>query len=112
MTRYNLWMSEADFHKLKQTDRASCFWSSRAGGQGPSEFSRRCCLLSSRTPPRPQIFNIDAQPWPDREAVDIERYVRTWREHHGQGSVSLIAARGCPYHCRWCSPEVFGKTHR
>jgi radical SAM superfamily enzyme YgiQ (UPF0313 family) len=26
--------------------------------------------------------------------------------------VSLITARGCPYHCRWCSHEVFGKTHR
>jgi radical SAM superfamily enzyme YgiQ (UPF0313 family) len=64
------------------------------------------------TPPRAQIPNIDAQPWPDRDAVDIERYLRTWREHHGQGSVSLITARGCPYHCRWCSHEVFGKTHR
>ncbi|HEY6291439.1 MAG TPA: radical SAM protein [Terriglobia bacterium] len=65
-----------------------------------------------RTLPRPQIANIDAQPWPDREAVDIDRYIQTWREHQGQGSVSLITARGCPYHCRWCSHEVFGKTHR
>jgi len=65
-----------------------------------------------RTPPRAQVPNIDAQPWPDREAVDIERYLQTWREHHGQGSVSIITARGCPYHCRWCSHEVFGKTHR
>jgi radical SAM superfamily enzyme YgiQ (UPF0313 family) len=65
-----------------------------------------------RTRPRAQIPNIDAQPWPWREAVDIDRYVRTWREHHGMGSVSLITARGCPYHCRWCSHEVFGKTHR
>lgn len=65
-----------------------------------------------RTLPRAQIPDLDAQPWPDREAVDIERYLQTWREHHGQGSVSLITARGCPYHCRWCSHEVFGKTHR
>lgn len=65
-----------------------------------------------RTAPRPQIPDIDSQPWPDRERVDIEQYVRTWREHHGMGSVSLITARGCPYHCRWCSHEVFGKTHR
>ncbi|HKS95085.1 MAG TPA: radical SAM protein [Terriglobia bacterium] len=65
-----------------------------------------------RTAARTQISNIDAQPWPLREAVDIDRYVRTWREHHGMGSVSLITARGCPYHCRWCSHEVFGKTHR
>jgi anaerobic magnesium-protoporphyrin IX monomethyl ester cyclase len=65
-----------------------------------------------RTASRPQIPDIDSQPWPDRERVDITRYVRTWREHHGMGSVSLITARGCPYHCRWCSHEVFGKTHR
>jgi anaerobic magnesium-protoporphyrin IX monomethyl ester cyclase len=65
-----------------------------------------------RTPPRAQIPDIDAQPWPDREAVKIEQYVETWRRHHGQGSVSFITARGCPYHCRWCSHEVFGKTHR
>ena len=64
------------------------------------------------TPPRAQIANIDLQPWPAREAVDIGQYVQTWRTHHGQGSVSLITARGCAYRCRWCSHQVFGKTHR
>jgi anaerobic magnesium-protoporphyrin IX monomethyl ester cyclase len=65
-----------------------------------------------QTSPRPQITNLDAQPWPAREAVEITRYIRTWREAHGQGSLSFITARGCPYHCRWCSHQVFGKTHR
>jgi anaerobic magnesium-protoporphyrin IX monomethyl ester cyclase len=65
-----------------------------------------------RTKPREQIKDIDAQPWPARECIDMSRYVDIWREHHGMGSVSLITARGCPYHCRWCSHEVFGKTHR
>ena len=65
-----------------------------------------------RTPPRRQIADLDSQPWPAREAVDVDRYVRVWREHHGMGSVSLKTARGCPYRCRWCSHEVFGKTHR
>ena len=65
-----------------------------------------------RTKPRQQIRDLDAQPWPERQSIDFSRYVKTWREHHGQGSVSLITARGCPYHCRWCSHEVFGKTHR
>ncbi|HEV2416941.1 MAG TPA: radical SAM protein [Terriglobia bacterium] len=65
-----------------------------------------------RTPPRDQISNLDAQPWPDRDAVDIGRYLRAWREAHGQGSVSLITARGCPYRCRWCSHGVYGMTHR
>jgi anaerobic magnesium-protoporphyrin IX monomethyl ester cyclase len=66
----------------------------------------------TRTTPRAQIKDIDAQPWPARESIDISRYVEVWRQHHGMGSVSLITARGCPYHCRWCSHEVFGKTHR
>jgi len=65
-----------------------------------------------QTAPRAQIPNLDAQPWPAREAIDIDRYVQTWREAHGQGSVSFITARGCPYKCRWCSHQVFGMTHR
>ena len=64
------------------------------------------------TATRAQIPNIDAQPWPAREAVDIDRYVNVWREHHGTGSVNLITARGCPYKCRWCSHHVYGMTHR
>jgi radical SAM superfamily enzyme YgiQ (UPF0313 family) len=65
-----------------------------------------------QTRSREQIRDINAQPWPAREAIDMDRYVAVWREHHSTGSVSLITARGCPYHCRWCSHQVFGKTHR
>jgi anaerobic magnesium-protoporphyrin IX monomethyl ester cyclase len=65
-----------------------------------------------QTPQRAQIADLDAQPWPARDAVDINRYVQTWREAHGKGSLSFITARGCPYRCRWCSHQVFGMTHR
>ncbi len=65
-----------------------------------------------QTAPRTQITDLDAQPWPAREAIDVMRYVRTWRDAHGQGSLSFITARGCPYRCRWCSHQVFGMTHR
>jgi anaerobic magnesium-protoporphyrin IX monomethyl ester cyclase len=64
------------------------------------------------TSPRTQILDIDALPWPARDAVEIKRYMETWRGAHGKGSLSFITARGCPYHCRWCSHQVFGKTHR
>jgi len=62
--------------------------------------------------PRAQIADLDAQPWPAREAVDIQRYVDTWRTHHGTGSVNFITARGCPFRCNWCSHQVFGQSHR
>ena len=61
---------------------------------------------------RELIADLDAQPLPDRDRIDIEQYVRVWREHHGKGSVSVITSRGCPYDCRWCSHSTFGKTHR
>jgi anaerobic magnesium-protoporphyrin IX monomethyl ester cyclase len=65
-----------------------------------------------QNPPRVQIADLDAQPWPAREAIDLHRYVNTWRTHHQQGSVNFITARGCPYKCRWCSHQVYGQTHR
>jgi anaerobic magnesium-protoporphyrin IX monomethyl ester cyclase len=67
---------------------------------------------TQRTAPRTQIADLDAQPWPARDAIELERYVDTWRTHHGKGSVSIITARGCPFRCEWCSHQVFGQTHR
>jgi anaerobic magnesium-protoporphyrin IX monomethyl ester cyclase len=65
-----------------------------------------------RTPSASLIKDLDAQPWPDRERIDMQKYLETWRTFHGKGSVSLITARGCPYRCNWCSHSVYGTTHR
>ena len=65
-----------------------------------------------RTPERSLIPDLDVMPNPDREAIDLKRYIDTWRIHHGMGSASLICARGCPFTCTWCSRSVFGDTHR
>ena len=64
------------------------------------------------TPARPYLADLDAQPFPDRAAIDLDAYLRAWRAHHGEGAVSLITARGCPYECNWCSHGVFGYSHR
>ena len=74
-------------------------------------FLNREGNLSQNTP-RGQIENLDLQPWPERGAIDIHRYVQTWRTHHGTGSVNFITARGCPFRCNWCSHQVFGQSHR
>lgn len=65
-----------------------------------------------RTVPRALLPDLDSQPWPDREAIDLGAYLDAWRRHHGVGAVSLLTARGCPYTCRWCSRSVFGESHR
>jgi anaerobic magnesium-protoporphyrin IX monomethyl ester cyclase len=65
-----------------------------------------------RTEPRPMLADLDAQPFPDRAAIDQRAYIDVWRKHHGMGSVSLITARGCPFTCTWCSHSVFGYSHR
>jgi radical SAM superfamily enzyme YgiQ (UPF0313 family) len=65
-----------------------------------------------RTEDRALIPDLDSLPLPDRGAIDLQRYIETWRTHHGTGSVSLICSRGCPFTCTWCSRSVFGDTHR
>ena len=65
-----------------------------------------------RTPARALLADLDSQPYPDRDAIDLPAYLNAWRERHGIGTVSLITARGCPYTCTWCSRSVFGETHR
>jgi radical SAM superfamily enzyme YgiQ (UPF0313 family) len=64
------------------------------------------------TAPRPLIADLDAQPFPDRGAIDLAPYFDTWRRHAGRSAVSLVTARGCAYQCTWCSHGVYGFTHR
>lgn len=65
-----------------------------------------------QTMPRPYIKDLDTLPYPDRAAIDAQKYVDTWRTYHGRGSISMISVRGCPFHCTWCSHSVYGETYR
>jgi radical SAM superfamily enzyme YgiQ (UPF0313 family) len=98
---------EYALERLLATDMVPSEWASI-----PGIIFRASDGSAVRTGPARLIPDLDAQPWPDRERVDIPRYLKAWREHHGTGSVSVITARGCPYHCNWCSHSVYGKTHR
>ena len=88
----------------------------RCGGRDYSKIAGLSFMNDDGTmiqgPPRGQIADLDRQPWPARGAINIRRYVETWRTHHGAGSVNFITARGCPFRCNWCSHQVFGQSHR
>jgi radical SAM superfamily enzyme YgiQ (UPF0313 family) len=64
------------------------------------------------TAERPKINDLDTLPFPDREAIDHQKYLDAWKTHHGASSINLITARGCPYRCNWCSHAVYGYSHR
>jgi radical SAM superfamily enzyme YgiQ (UPF0313 family) len=64
------------------------------------------------TQERPKIPELDALPFPDREAIDHQQYLDVWKQFHGASSINLITARGCPYRCSWCSHAVYGYSHR
>lgn len=65
-----------------------------------------------RTPPRPLIRPLGQIPWPARERRDLDRYFAAWRARHGETALSMVTSRGCPYHCTWCSKQVYGDTFR
>jgi anaerobic magnesium-protoporphyrin IX monomethyl ester cyclase len=90
------------------SDKSGCDWKSKIAGIAYLDDEG----VFHQNPPRSQIADLDAQPWPARQAIDLRRYIDTWRTHHQKGSVNFITARGCPYKCRWCSHQVYGQTHR
>jgi anaerobic magnesium-protoporphyrin IX monomethyl ester cyclase len=65
-----------------------------------------------RTAARPLIRPLDSIPWPARERRDLDPYLAAWRSRHGETAVSMVTSRGCPYHCTWCSKQVYGDTFR
>ena len=65
-----------------------------------------------RTRPRALLKRLDVLPWPAREHRDLDAYFGAWRSRHGETALSMTTSRGCPYHCTWCSKQVYGDTFR
>ncbi len=63
------------------------------------------------TADRKRIINIDEIPWADWSAVPLRNYLDQGMGNDTQRkrSVPLIASRGCPYRCTFCtSPQMWG----
>jgi anaerobic magnesium-protoporphyrin IX monomethyl ester cyclase len=64
-----------------------------------------------RTAARPRIVAIDDLPWPAWEHVPLEIYLENHCGHGEQRrrTVPMLATRGCPYRCTFCSsPTMWG----
>lgn len=65
-----------------------------------------------RTPARNPDLDLDSLPFPDRAAIELDKYLDCWDRHHGMRPISLITSRGCPYQCTWCAHNVYGHSLR
>jgi anaerobic magnesium-protoporphyrin IX monomethyl ester cyclase len=65
-----------------------------------------------RTPPRARIRNVDDIPWPDWEVLPIEPYLAgniSFGASFGR-NMPIMASRGCPYQCTFCSNPAMWTT--
>lgn len=62
--------------------------------------------------PRVKIKDLKDLPLPNRSAYPIEKYLETWKTHHGESALNISTQRGCPYTCKWCSTAVYGQSYR
>lgn len=61
------------------------------------------------TPPRHLIDDLDDLPFPARDLIDWDTYLKM------DPSVNVMTSRGCPYQCLFCMPiqeKLFGKKIR
>jgi len=65
-----------------------------------------------QTAARTKFRELDDLPLPNREAIPNEKYLETWKNNHGESSMTISTQRGCPYTCKWCSTAVYGQSYR
>lgn len=90
---YNAIMTDGDFH-----------------GVNGIAFTENNQII--QTSPRTKFKELDELPLPNREAIDMQNYLDTWKNNHGQSSMTISTQRGCPYTCKWCSTAVYGQSYR
>ena len=65
-----------------------------------------------RTAARRPAEDLDAIPFPARDLLPNERYIRFGRRRFGRSMTTVMSTRGCPYACEFCSNVIFGGSYR
>ena len=55
---------------------------------------------------------LDRIPFPARELLPNESYIRYGKKKYGYSITTVMSTRGCPYRCEFCSNVVFGGSYR
>ena len=63
-------------------------------------------------PARDHIKDLDLLPFPNRKKIQLDNYLKVWKNNHGYSSITVNTQRGCPFTCKWCSHAVYGDTYR
>jgi anaerobic magnesium-protoporphyrin IX monomethyl ester cyclase len=64
------------------------------------------------TKTNPIVKDLDSIPHPIRWEFPNEKYMEYWSENFGYAPASIIATRGCPYFCDFCSKPTTGTKFR
>lgn len=65
-----------------------------------------------KTPARPPINNLDNIPFPAWHLMPIKKYKFSAMASLPGKTISIMASRGCNYHCTFCSLFIQGKNRR
>ena len=66
----------------------------------------------SFTSDRPFEKHLNLIPFPARELLPNQDYIRYGRKKYGYSITTVMSTRGCPYRCEFCSNVVFGGSYR
>ncbi len=55
---------------------------------------------------------LDRIPFPAREFLPNESYIRYGKKKYGYSITTVMSTRGCPFRCEFCSNVVFGGSYR
>ena len=64
------------------------------------------------TQARPFAPDLDRIPFPARDMLPNNDYIRYGKKKYGVSVTTVMSTRGCPYKCEFCSNVVFGGSYR
>jgi len=60
----------------------------------------------------PPIMDVDSIPNPDRDSINLERYISIAEKEEGRRVTSIMTERGCAFGCTFCAEGEFGTIWR